>query len=207
MPYKDVAKYRAYQAEYQVTHREEIRAQRAAYRATHPTPYDELHKATQKRSYTKHRALRCAHAKDYYTANREACLKRDRAYKEAHRAEINQKRRTRYAAHREKEIATVLAYRQTERGAYLHRESQKRRKHLKRQAASCTKPLTLEQWERVVSLADGCCYWNWCGEKMLKPTQDHIIPLGKGGLHTASNVVAACGSCNSKKGVKVLTLF
>lgn len=42
----------------------------------------------------------------------------------------------------------------------------------------------------------------YCGdrfpEKML--TVDHVFPVSKGGQHTWSNVVAACGPCNNKKG-------
>lgn len=33
----------------------------------------------------------------------------------------------------------------------------------------------------------------------LSPSGDHVIPLSKGGHHTASNVVPACGPCNSVK--------
>ncbi len=49
------------------------------------------------------------------------------------------------------------------------------------------------------------CYW--CGRNMKEITQDHIIPLSKGGLHTETNVVAACQSCNSKKHNRVLSLL
>ena len=33
------------------------------------------------------------------------------------------------------------------------------------------------------------------------------MPLSKGGHHERENVVAACRSCNSSKGAKILTLF
>lgn len=40
----------------------------------------------------------------------------------------------------------------------------------------------------------------YCGKRAKgKLTQDHIPPLSKGGSHTASNIVPACCSCNSRK--------
>ena len=41
-----------------------------------------------------------------------------------------------------------------------------------------------------------CCY---CGNKMLTPTKDHIIPLSVGGKLEVSNVIPCCQSCNSSK--------
>lgn len=35
-----------------------------------------------------------------------------------------------------------------------------------------------------------------------KLTIDHVVPLSRGGTHTWTNVVAACSSCNNKKGSK-----
>ncbi len=32
---------------------------------------------------------------------------------------------------------------------------------------------------------------------------DHIIPLSKGGAHTAGNLAIACSSCNIRKGAKM----
>lgn len=57
--------------------------------------------------------------------------------------------------------------------------------------------LTEDQWQLIkASYGHRCAY---CGEK--KPlTQDHVVPVSKGGHHTASNIVPACQSCNSSKG-------
>ena len=64
--------------------------------------------------------------------------------------------------------------------------------------------LTREDWEAIKrSQAQRCAY---CKKK--RPlTIDHVIPLSKGGHHEATNVVAACKPCNSRKGDRILTLF
>ena len=60
--------------------------------------------------------------------------------------------------------------------------------------------LTKEEWEALLNQYEYCCAY--CGERKTL-TQDHIIPLSKGGNHTKENVVPACNSCNCKKGTKI----
>ncbi|MCB0408032.1 MAG: HNH endonuclease [Bdellovibrionales bacterium] len=42
----------------------------------------------------------------------------------------------------------------------------------------------------------------YCGERFPEKllTIDHVLPVSKGGQHVWTNVVAACGPCNNKKG-------
>lgn len=45
------------------------------------------------------------------------------------------------------------------------------------------------------------CYW--CGTKCAKGFHvDHYVPLARGGLHEASNLVISCAPCNLKKNAK-----
>ncbi len=57
--------------------------------------------------------------------------------------------------------------------------------------------LTSKEWSLIKAAYGGKCAY--CGKKT-RLTQDHITPISKGGNHDVSNVVPACGSCNSKKG-------
>jgi 5-methylcytosine-specific restriction endonuclease McrA len=45
------------------------------------------------------------------------------------------------------------------------------------------------------------CQYCGCGKRL---TLDHVIPRSKGGQHAWNNVVAACQSCNSRKGDRLL---
>jgi 5-methylcytosine-specific restriction endonuclease McrA len=57
--------------------------------------------------------------------------------------------------------------------------------------------LTALEWEAIKARAKNRCYY--CQQIPEELTIDHIIPLSKGGKHTASNVVPACRPCNSRK--------
>lgn len=61
--------------------------------------------------------------------------------------------------------------------------------------------LTAEQWRIIVKVQEGRCFY--C-HRLQPLTLDHVIPLSRGGSHTASNVVGACQRCNSQKRAKML---
>lgn len=60
--------------------------------------------------------------------------------------------------------------------------------------------LTASQWRQIKDVYGHRCVY--CNRRMKRLTMDHVIPLARGGSHTASNVVPACRSCNLRKGVK-----
>ena len=68
--------------------------------------------------------------------------------------------------------------------------------------AECT--LTAAEWTEIKSrYMDRCVY---CGKKPKRLTQDHVVPISKGGDHSAANVVPACHSCNCRKRTKNVDL-
>ena len=71
--------------------------------------------------------------------------------------------------------------------------------HARRRGAQETEhPLTAAEWLYIKAVYDSRCVY--CRRKLKKLTQDHIIPVSKGGKHTIENVVPSCQSCNSRKG-------
>lgn len=65
--------------------------------------------------------------------------------------------------------------------------------------------LTETEWDSLVLVYEGKCSYCHCNPPKL--TQDHIVPLSKGGTHTMDNVVPACIRCNCIKGNKDLADF
>ena len=55
-------------------------------------------------------------------------------------------------------------------------------------------------WEYLKALFGSCCAY--C-KKRVKLTQDHVIPISKGGWHFSGNIVPACQPCNSSKGNRI----
>jgi len=91
-------------------------------------------------------------------------------------------------------------YRKSPKGKALAR-----RQHAQRRGAiiSTSKPMTAADWTEIVKRHRGRCYY--C-KKKTKLTMDHVVPLKKGGQHTRTNVVPACGPCNSKKRDRLILL-
>lgn len=55
---------------------------------------------------------------------------------------------------------------------------------------------TQKEWEKVVAFFNNTCAY--CG-KETKLTQEHIIPVVRGGGYTRTNIIPSCDKCNSSK--------
>lgn len=61
--------------------------------------------------------------------------------------------------------------------------------------------------DKIVQLKapnDGVCCYCYSTFPTSILTIDHVVPLSKGGAHTASNLALACFSCNSRKRASIL---
>ena len=80
------------------------------------------------------------------------------------------------------------------------RSDVKRRKARKKGAA--ISDFTAVQWEQMKIDHKFACFY--CGTQSEFLQQEHCIPLSRGGNHTKSNIVPACGPCNRQKYVKTM---
>jgi 5-methylcytosine-specific restriction endonuclease McrA len=79
-----------------------------------------------------------------------------------------------------------------------YRQYAKNRRARKLNAAVCD--FTLSQWTALVESECGRCVY--CHEASDNLTQEHMVPLVRGGSHTLSNIAPACKRCNNRKGTK-----
>lgn len=195
MPYRDPEKRKAFQAAYRAAHREENRAYQRQYRADHA----EALREADRRRYQEQREERRLKLAASYREHREERRQRSREYYRTHSAAIKAATRAYGATHPEK----MRAWRRTwkKRHPDATRAWGKARKAAMRGAA--VRDFTAAQWEEMKRLyGDRCAY---CGVEPAVLTQDHVIPVSRGGSHTASNIVPACQECNSRKGARPLS--
>jgi len=122
------------------------------------------------------REVKRKHGNDYVTKWRKNHPERVRAW-----------RRARY--YRRKTEGTLRRYPNPD----LDRARWNRNKNRRRGVLST---LTHIEWIAILRAWDGKCAY--C-QMRAGTTQDHVIPVSKGGTHTLDNVVPACPSCNASK--------
>ncbi len=100
-------------------------------------------------------------------------------------------RRADHALHRERHNAG------TRRWAKNNREKMNTIQNRRRAAGG---NFSAAAWASLKALFGHLCAY--CRQRIARLEQDHIVPLVRGGLHAAGNVVPACRSCNAAKGAR-----
>ena len=150
----------------------------------------------------------------WYVAHRKEENARSIVWRRDHRDEVKTYNRAWRADHPEEAKATSAAWRKNHpqeaktTGAArrkarpeFHRTTEARRRARRK---GLPNTLTVEQWEAIKQVYRYRCAY--CGAKEAKKhplTQDHVVPIKKGGGTTMDNIVPACRSCNSKKGTNL----
>lgn len=130
----------------------------------------------------------------YRATRRDVDRERVRAWRAANPDRVRDAVRAYHAAHTDAIRERRREYRDANRDKI--RALNNRRKAMQRNVE--INDLTPDEWVEIIARSDGRCAY--CGCVPDRITMDHVIPLSRGGNHTASNVVPACGPCNSRKG-------
>lgn len=138
---------------------------------------------------------------------------------ERERAKASERRRVKYRQDPAQGRANSLAWRLAnpekakairERSYYsdiahsrlMGQASEQRRRAVRRSAPG--RGVSKEVWLGVCELFDGVCAYCLTAKAT---SMDHVVPMAKGGAHDVDNIVPACKSCNSRKGVKSILEF
>lgn len=110
------------------------------------------------------------------------------------RAKINSSKRHKEYYQKNKEKHKEGIRRSRAKNPDLYRTLTQKRLALKRKLPNT---MTVEHWEMCKKYFENSCAY--CGAKPDILTQEHFIPLSKGGGYTPDNIIPACFSCNSSK--------
>ena len=145
--------------------------------------------------YARNAETERAKARAFYQENREA----EKARKKASRDRNLEKRRAHELAWRERhrENCRISTRAWQQRNPDKQRHYNRQRRAIKRASHRISlAPLTLTEKIAIFASFGDCCVY--CG-KSEKLTVDHVLPLSRGGLDEASNIVPSCGNCNCRK--------
>lgn len=141
------------------------------------------------------RAKKKANRAAYYAAHREEA----RAYAREHPGSQSGDRHKRSKAERMAEWRASNPEKAKEASV---RQAKTRRARIR---GATVADLTRQQWVAILEAYNLSCAY--CNEPLTKVTVDHVLPISKGGGHTATNVVPACPSCNLRKATKIIEGF
>jgi hypothetical protein len=137
-----------------------------------------------------------AQAKIYRDVNKERIAEWQKGYRERNEKNLRIKdalKRTKLG-YKEKHKERNKKYYKTEKGQFT---AQLSRERYRNRQAGVSSTLTRTQWNACKQMFDYTCAY--CGKSLNNLTQDHFIPLSKGGGYDANNIIPCCKSCNSSK--------
>lgn len=146
----------------------------------------------RKRYYRKNRRKVLLRICKYRKNNKSHVAKLSAARWPTYKDRYRPKRRAYYFANKKKKLAMYKVYYSKNPERYQNY----RQRRISRIKGAKVNDFTGGQWLRMKQLFRYRC--SYCGKK--KPlSQDHIVPVSKGGNHTWRNIVPSCIPCNSSK--------
>jgi 5-methylcytosine-specific restriction endonuclease McrA len=149
-------------------------------------------KAYNKMYNESHKDKRIEYRKDYNETHKKEIAEYhktyDKMYYEEHKGEVTlQQKRYKHKYQQEK--------------PYIHRAHTRKRRllHLNVEGSH-----TYQEFLFLCVLVNWECSYCRCALTLSTVTEDHVIPLTRGGSDDITNILPACKSCNSSKGNKLV---
>lgn len=145
------------------------------------------------------------YGKQYYKKNGKKLITYRKQYCKKNRAAISENKRENYRKNREKILENQKEYFKTSNGKLAQiRSSHNRRALFKKECSD----MSSARWDTILQSQNNKC--NLCHKRFTQkrpPTQDHILPISKGGSLQSWNIQALCLSCNASKQAKIDTSY
>lgn len=184
----------------------------------------------RKERYRENKEKELKQCKEYFEKNRDKCLERSRKYYQTHRGFYKQWNSDWYKKNKRRKMEMVKTYHQVlgveehlalkQREYYQRTKAQKRiyrrtwdrehrerarflagRKEARRRGSIGNH--TFEEWEGLKRKYNYTCPSCGKSEPDIKLTEDHIIPISRGGSNYINNIQPLCAGCNSSKHTKI----
>jgi 5-methylcytosine-specific restriction endonuclease McrA len=184
---------RCYKRAYYLAHREHLIARTAAWQKANPEA-DAAHRERSKPQAARYRKV-------YGQVNAVRIAAYNKAYREAHLDQERARQKTYLAGRHEQSRAMRKAWKL----ANPDRASENNRQQISRRRARKNGAIVTKADYRAI-LAEHGMRCHICGLDILTRADlhfDHVIPLAKGGAHSAENIRPSHALCNQRKSDKV----
>lgn len=189
-------------------HPEKVRESKSRWARNHP----QNGRDKFARHYKKHRPEILERSRKWREDNPEKEREKKRRYRLRHPDKVKAEKRAYYLRHRDEIKAKARDDYRRRRGTlalkvrrsrYRKTEAHKRvQRHYQARKRGAKGQHTAAQWSARIQFYGWRCVY--CSVKLTPSTvtQDHRIPLAKGGTQFAANLVPACNLCNATKGAR-----
>lgn len=137
----------------------------------------------------------------YHFENRDKILVKKRKYNNLRKEEISKYNKEYYISNSDNIKLRVKKW--IKNNPQKYKDLRVRSSHIRQaRKKNLLSTFTKNEWDeckKYFKNDNGVLECAYCGKELLKATQDHFIPVSKGGNYTKDNIIPVCRSCNCSK--------